>query len=185
MIDFEYKLNADDVSRAFRVLRKVDPDLVKTFRREMKTDLKPAAQAIAQKYPTSPYLSGLGGFTRVRFDSTRQSITVRNNWVWSKVVGKVSVTPGKARKGVGKNNLVALRMQYSGAIPWVTDLAKNAGDNLSPQGEALLRNIESRFPGWSRGGRIFYKEFMAQRSNVYAKAEKIMGKFINDINRII
>ena len=185
MIDFEYKVNADDVARAFRVLRKTEPDLIKAFKRDMKKELKTAAQAIASKYPSSPYLSGLGGFRRVRFDKARQSIRVRDNWVWSPVVGKVSVTPGKARKGVGRNNLVAIRMEYKGAIPWVTDLAKDTGDNLSPQGRALVRNIESRFPGWPRGGRIFYKEFMAQRQEVFGVAEKIMRKFIDDVNKVI
>lgn len=195
MIETEFVVNANDVARAFRVLRNVEPDLVKAFRREMRSDLKPAAKAIAEKYPSTPYLSGLapygsvkagrGGFTRVKFDRESGSIKAKENWVWSQVVGKVSITPGKARKGVGVNNLVALRMQYKGAIPWVTDMAKPSSPDLSPQGKALIRNIEKRYPDWPNGGRIFYKAFMGKRGEVFSKAEKIMGKFIDDVNKVI
>ncbi len=181
----EMTVDADDVSRAFRVLRQLDPDLVKEFRKNMQSDLKPMAKAIAQKYPTAPYLSKLEGGTRFSFDRGSGSIVAKENWKYSQVVGKVSVTPGKSRKGVGRNNLVALRMQYKGAIPWVTDMAKASSPDLSPQGKALLRNIEARFPSWSNGGRIFYKEFLNRRGQVFSSAEKIMADFIDKVNRYI
>ena len=182
---YEMSVNQEDVSRAFRVLRQLDPDLVKEFRKDMRTDLGPMAKAIAQKYPTAPYLSGLEGTTRFSFNKKTGSIDAKENWKYSQVVGKVSITPGKSRKGVGVNNLVALRMQYKGAIPWVTDMAKSSSADLSPQGKALLRNIESRFGGWPNGGRIFYKEFQGKRGQVFSSAEKIMGDFIDKINRYI
>jgi hypothetical protein len=184
MIEPQYVLNADDVSRAFRILRKTEPELVKEFQKGMKTELAPMAKAIAQKYPTTPYLDNLGGYRRVTFNKIKNTIETKDNWVWSQVVGKVSITPGKARKGVGRNNVVALRMQYSGAIPWVTDFAKQNA-SLTPQGRALVRNIERKFPGWKNGGRIFYKEFMAHRTEAFDKAEKIMEKFIDGINKVI
>lgn len=185
MITTDLQVNANDVAKAFRILKKLDPDLVKEFRTGMASDLKPVAKAIAEKYPSAPYLSGLEGYTRVSFNAEKGTIVSKENWKWSNVVGKVSITPGKSRKGVGRNNLVALRMQYKGAIPWVTDMAKDTGSNLSPQGAALVRNIEQRYPGWPKGGRIFYKEFMARRGAVFADAEKIMGRFIDGINKVI
>ena len=166
------QFNADDVSRGFRLLRQLDPELLKRFKSELQTDLKPMAKAIAEKYPTAPYLSGLDGY-------------VSENWRYSQVVGKVSITPGKSRKGVGRNNVVALRMQYKGAIPWVTDMAKDTGNNLTPQGKALVRNIESRYPSWPYGGRIFYKEFQLKRGEVFDKAEKVLDKYIDELNRYI
>lgn len=185
MITTELQVNDKDVARAFRILKTIDPDLVKEFRQGMQSDLKPAAQAIAAKYPAAPYLSGLEGGTRFFYNKETGNIQAKENWKWSQVVGKVSITPGRSRKGVGRNNLVAIRMQYKGAIPWVTDFAKATSPDLSPQGKALVRNIEQRFPGWSNGGRIFYKEFMARRGDIFDSAEKIMEKFIEGINRVI
>ena len=185
MITTDLQVNSADVARAFRILKQLDPDLVKEFRTGLQSDLKPAAKAIAAKYPTSPYLSNLEGGTRFSYNRETGNIDVKENWKWSQVVGKVSITPGKSRKGVGRNNLVAIRMQYKGAIPWVTDFAKADSADLSPQGKALIRNIESRFPSWPNGGRIFYREFQARRGDIFDKAENIMGKFIDGINRVI
>lgn len=185
MITTDMRVDADDVARTFAILKKLDPDLVKEFRTGLQSDLKPAAKAIAAKYPTTPYLSNLEGGTRFSFNKESGSIVAKENWKWSQVVGKVSITPGKSRKGVGRNNLVALRMQYKGAIPWVTDMARDKGSNLSPQGKALVRNIQSKFSGWDNGGRVFYKEFVARRGEINFKAEQIMGKFIDGINKVI
>jgi hypothetical protein len=185
MIQAEIVADAKDIARAFRVLRKLEPDLISRFRKDMKGDLSPLAKAIAAKYPSAPYLSNLGGYRRITFNKTKNAIVVKDNWVWSDVVGKVAVTPGRSRKGAGRDNLVSLRMEYKGAIPWVTDLSSMESEKLTPQGKALVRNINSRFPNWPRGGRIFYKEFLRNRGLVMDKAEKIMGKFIDDVNKVI
>jgi len=185
VIRTDVQVDANDVARAFRILKQLDPDLVKEFRTGLQSDLKPAAKAIAQKYPTAPYLSKLEGGTRFVFNKKTGEIDAKENWKWSEVVGKVSITPGKARKGVGRNNLVAIRMQYKGAIPWVTEFGKADSGNLSGQGKALIRNIESKYPSWPNGGRIFYKEFQSRRGDIFNSAENIMSKFIDGINRVI
>lgn len=185
MLNTDFQVNAADVARAFRILRKVDPDLVKEFRSGLGGELRPVAKAIAQKYPSGPYLSGLEGRSRVTYNAQKGEIVVKENWKWSEVVGKVNITPGKSRKGVGRNNLVALTMNYKGAIPWVTDFARADSSKLKPQGRALIRNIESRYPSWPNGGRIFYKEFKAREGEIFGSAEKIMNRFIDGINRVI
>ena len=172
MITTDMQVNANDVARAFRVLKKLDPDLVKEFRSGLQTDMKPVAKAIAAKYPSeAPDLKG--------FDQAY------NKWAWGDVVGKVSITPGKSRKGVGRNNLVALRMQYKQATPWVVDMMGMQNPGVTTQGKRLYRALMRRFPGWPNGGRIFYKEFMARRGEVMADAERIMGRFIDGINKVI
>lgn len=185
MLNTDYQVNANDVARAFRILRQVDPDLVKEFRTGLGSELRPVAKAIAQKYPSGPYLSGLEGYTRVIFNAKKGEIVTKDNWKWSQVTGKVNITPGKSRKGVGRNNLVALTMNYKGAIPWVTDFARADSGKLKPQGRALIRNIESRFPSWPNGGRIFYKEFKSREGEITNAAETIMNRFIDGINRVI
>ena len=68
-------LNATDVARTFRVLRKLDPDSVKVLRTGLRNDLKGTAKAIAGEYPAQPLLSG--------FQQTF------GTWGWGKVTGTV------------------------------------------------------------------------------------------------
>jgi hypothetical protein len=170
MINPEVQLDAADVARCFRTLRQTEPELVKAFRKDMQVSLKPAAVAIAQKYPSEAYLSNL-------------KYNASESWSWSNVVGKVSITPGNARKGGGRNYLVSLRMAYQGAIPYVTDMFGQKSEGRSPQGKALYRNIQARFAGWPKGGRIFYKEFMEKREVVMRDADRILGEFCDAVSK--
>ena len=166
------QFNADDVSRGFRLLRQVDPELLKRFRKDLREDLGPMAKAIAAKYPSqAPDLKG--------FDQAY------NKWAWGEVVGKVNITPGKSRKGPGRNNVVALRMSYKQATPWVVDMIGLQNPGVSPQGKRLFTALQKRFPSWPNGGRIFYKEFQARRGEVFDKAEKVLDKYIDELNRYI
>jgi hypothetical protein len=163
------KLDATDVARTFRILRKLEPDLVKELRSELQGELKPLAKAIAAKYPTSPTLSG---FTRTY-----------GRWGWDKVTGTVKITPGKTRKGAGANNLVSLSMNYKSATPFVLDMIGRKNPGISPQGQALYRAINSDFPSWPNGGRIFYKPFLAARENIVGHTERIINRWSDKVSK--
>ena len=169
----------ESVAATFRILRKIDPESVRELRKELQSDLKPVGRAIAAKYPSEAYLSGLDGRTRVSIKDGL--IVIRENWRWSRVVSKVNITPGKSRKGPGLNNLVSISMNYKGAIPWVTEFAKITSAP-TPQGRALVRNIEKRFPGWPNGGRILYKEFLATRGAVISSTENILNRWSDKVS---
>ena len=168
-MDLKLSVNASDVSRTFRVLRNVDPDLVKELRKELQSDLKPIAKAIAAKYPSSPTLSG--------FEQAY------GRWGWDKVSGTVKVTPGKTRKGAGRNNLVSLSMNYKTATPFVLDMIGRRNPGISPQGQALFRAINEQFPAWPNGGRIFYKPFKEARNDVTSAAETTINRWTDKVNR--
>jgi hypothetical protein len=168
-VNFEMQLNADDVSRTFRVLRNIDPDLVKELRQELRSDMNPLAKAIAAKYPSGPTLSG--------FEQTY------GRWGWDKVSGTVKVTPGKSRKGAGANNLVSLSMNYKTATPFVLDMIGRKNPGISPQGRALYDQIQKQFPAWPNGGRIFYKPFKAAREQVVGSATNIINRWTDKVNR--
>lgn len=152
-----------EVAQTFATLRKLDNDLVKELRKELQSDLKPVAKAIAAKYPSQPTLSG---FARSY-----------GRWGWDRVTGTVKVTPGKTRKGAGKNNLVSLSMNYKSATPFVLDMIGRKNPGISPQGQALYRAVQQQFPAWPRGGRIFYKEFKESRDQVVSGAEKTINRW--------
>jgi hypothetical protein len=164
-------LDANDVARTFRVLRKIDPESVKALRSGLRSDLKPNAKAIASEYPTRPLLSGF--------------MQTFGRWGWGSVTGSVRVTPGKSRKGAGRNALVSLSMNYRTATPFVMDMFGQKTTGRSPQGRALYRVLQERVPGWPNGGRVFYKKFLAQRADVTNRAVNIINKWSEQVSREI
>jgi hypothetical protein len=172
-------VGTENVAQTFRVLRKLDADLVKELRKELQSDLKPTAKAIAAKYPTSPTLSG--------FQQTY------GRWGWDRVTGTVKITPGKTRKGAGRNNLVSLSMNYRNATPFVLDMIGRKLDKIGNynsarysapygQGMALYNAIQSQLPNWPNGGRIFYKEFLKSRGQVTSAAESTINRWSKKVS---
>ena len=156
-------VGTENVAETFRVLRKIDSDLVKELRKELQSDLKPLAKAIAAKYPSQPTLSG--------FEQAY------GRWGWDRVTGTVKITPGKTRKGAGRTNLVSLSMNYKTATPFVLDMIGRRNFGISPQGKALYVAIDDQFSGWFKGGRIFYKPFKESREKVVNAAEQTINRW--------
>ena len=156
-------VDAKSVADTFRILRKVEPSLVQELRKELQSDLKPLAKSIAAKYPSEPTLRG--------FEQAY------GRWGWDKVTGTVKITPGKTRKGAGRNNLVSLSMNYKTATPFVLDMIGRKNPGISAQGQALYRAVMSQFPGWPNGGRIFYKPFKDAREQVVGAAEQTINRW--------
>lgn len=177
----EAKLNANDVARTFRILRKLEPEMVKELRKELRTELKPMAKAIASQYPSNPALSGF--------------MQTYGRWGWGKVTGTVRITPGKSRKGAGRNRLVSLSMNYNTATPFVVEFIGRKPDTLgnynSPrykkrpygQGSALSRNLQDDFPAWPNGGRLFYKQFTKDWRTAYNAAERIINRWSEEVSK--
>lgn len=166
---YDAKLNATDVARTFRVLRRLEPDSVKELRTELRSDLSPMAKALAAKYPANPSLSGF--------------MQTYGRWGWGKVTGTVRVTPGKSRKGAGKNNVVSLSMNYKTATPYVLEMIGWKSQGRTPQGRALYDQVQRLFPGWPNGGRLFYRDFQADWRTAYDKAETIINRWSEKVSK--
>lgn len=163
------ELNADDVARTFRVLRKLDPDAVTELRKELRGELNPMAKAIAAKYPSNPPLSGF--------------MQTFGRWGWGKVTGTVKVTPGKSRKGAGRNRVVSLSMNYQNATPFVVEMIGRRNKGISPQGQVLYDQVQRLFPAWPKGGRIFYNDFQAKWRTAYDASEDIINRWSEKVSR--
>jgi hypothetical protein len=163
------QVGVENTAKTFRILRNLEPDLVKELRQELQSDLKPVAKAIAAKYPTQPTLSG--------FEQTY------GRWGWDKVTGTVKITPGKSRRGAGRTSLVSLSMNYKSATPFVLDMIGRKNPGISPQGQALFRAINNQFPAWPNGGRIFYKPFKESRDQVVSSAEDTINRWSDKVSR--
>ena len=165
----EAKLNATDVSRTFRVLRKLDKTSVAELRKELKSELVPMAKAIASVYPANPALSGF--------------MQTYGRWGWGSVTGSVKVTPGKSRKGAGRNAVVSLSMNYKTATPFVWDMIGRRNDGITPQGQALYRQVQNQFPAWPKGGRVFYKPFNEKWRVAYNASETIINRWSEKVSK--
>lgn len=162
-------LNADDVSRTFRVLRNLDPESVKELRKELRGELSPMAKAIASQYPSNPALSGF--------------MQTFGRWGWGKVTGTVKVTPGKSRKGAGRNRVVSLSMNYQTATPFVFEMIGRRNKGISSQGAALYDQAQNLFPSWPKGGRIFYQDFQGKWRTAYNASETIINNWSEKVTR--
>lgn len=169
-MDLSMSVDKHDVAVAFRVMNKLDPESVKVLKKDLKTALAPTAKRIASDYPHEPILSG--------FESAY------NKWRWDKVVGSVSITPGKSKKGKpGYNNLVSIRMNYKAATPYVVDMVGQVTQGRTPQGKALYRALQDRLPGWPKGGRVFYKSFKASAYEIRDQAVHIINAWTDRVNK--
>lgn len=153
------KVNANDVRRALKLLKEIDPQIVKDLRSGLRTKLSNVAQQVAQAVPQDPPLSGFlnSGATQ-----------------WSRVTGKVSFTPGRSRKT--GNNLVSLRVQPRvGRGVYIAELAGSRSDGYTPQGANLIRVLNERQRMKGKGGRYIYAKFRLLRPDVVNIAEDVLN----------
>lgn len=168
---FDVTFEGESIRSAIAKLKEVDPELVKEFKKEMRTAIKPIAVAIADIVPpeNSPPLSGMrSGYTRLR---------------WAGVKGTVSITPGKKK---GASRLVSIVVQAKPDAGFkMAELAGSRSDGYTPQGEAMIRGLRSRFPlpGSGKGGRFAFTKFREERPEVVRIAVDIMNKYLDEVNR--
>jgi hypothetical protein len=152
------KLNADDVRRALKALKEIDPQIVKDLRKELRSKLSPIAQQVAAAVPLDPPLSGM-----------------RNNGAtrWSGASGKTSFTPGRSKKT--GNSLVAVRVQpKEGRGVYIAELAGSRSSGSTANGQNLIQVLNQRQPMKGKGGRYIYAKFRLLRPDVIRIAEGIL-----------
>lgn len=162
-------VNADDVRRVIKVLKQVDADIVKDLRAELRGKLGPVANQIASAVPNEPPLSGFA-----------------NNGAtgWGPVRGKTAFTPGKSRRNA--NSLVSIRID-SGTKrgPYIAELAGTRTSGRSPQGEAMIYQLQNRKATQGRGGRYAYAQFRLLRPDVVRLAEDILNKTFKELENLM
>ena len=153
-----------DLRSSLRMLKTVDPDIVKDLRRSLRSAVGPDAKAIAAAMPRTPPLSGMAN---------------RGRLAWAgKFSGTVVVTPGRGRKGV--SNLVGLRIRGNPDAGFrMAELAGSKSRGSTAQGRAMIANL----PGNPRGGRFAYARFVKDRANLIKKAEQVIESFVGRLNK--
>ena len=158
-------IDGQKVAVAIREFNSFQPDLIKQLRRDLRGELKPLARYMAEAYPKTIDLSGYR-----MAHGTHGVGTVR---------GAVGVL---TRRGRGTTALVQVRMVYNNATVNIWEKIGKRNPGISPQGKHLYQEIQNRFPGWPKGGRIFYKAFQSG-PRVMDNVRSILNDFMTKVDR--
>ena len=170
-VSLRAEVNAQDVARVARILRKVDASLVDDLRQTLRGPLFPIAQMIAARANAfSPPMSGM------RADQGR------TRWGALRITpSKISVTPGRSKKSP---NLVSMNFDGSRAVGLA--IAENAGTKTNGRplrGQLFIARINSVVPGWQNGGRFLYRASMPYQPHVYRLAASLVERWAEKTNR--
>lgn len=152
-----------------RALNDIDPDLRKQVGKDIKSAIRPTADAIRSRIPQQPPLSGMGH---------------RGRTAWRGVNVGAYATPGGGRGSIARLEVFG-RGQYRAGLK-MADLAGTRGRYVSgPRGEAFVRNLDRRYPRsmGGRGGRFAWQNFMKERPVLIKQVLKIINGYVDTVNR--
>jgi hypothetical protein len=169
----QFTIKAADLSVLLRELKDIDPKLRSTLQKEMRDKLKPFANSLKA---TAPSASPLSGFAKGAASSTR--------YTYSTPLASVKTPLGKRAKKPGFYPVVS--MSFRGR-------AKTAGFNImelaergrSPQGSAMVRALNAKFPVIGGLGRFIIPEAKKDSAEVTRVAREVIEKFVQLVNRRI
>lgn len=173
MIRIDKRSKVTGITEAVRELNKIDKDIVKQLRNDMKTLLSPESKEIASSVNLKAPLSGFNHSGRTRWTGTR---------------GSVSVTPSRIRRGKEESPIVTIKLtgRANGAG---FEIAEKAGmRNLRysknrSSGQKFVNNLTQRAPFNFKGGRFAYGFFLQKRKPIEGKALAVIEAFAKKFNR--
>jgi hypothetical protein len=173
-----FVVSAEGLSVVLRELKALDPALRKELVAEMKAGIKPIGSDLLSKIPSAPPLS--------RFSPQLGS----SPYVWRKP-SMVVRTP-LAKRGKKPGTFPVVSIQFNDRRPnaglSILELAgtKNIGrkkGGLTPAGQAMIRNLNSRYPVQGGLGRFVIPDFKKKQADATRVAVKILEKFAAKVNR--
>jgi len=182
------------VKETIALMRKVEPEMLKDLRKNIRTIVNPAVLAIKSGSPKVAPLSGMANNGRTAYSTPKVS---------------VSITPGQRSRGLGSttSNLVSITATGSGKVYGfdISDMAgraNNAGKyrqtrkfvdprtgdivrrRINGQGQNLINVLNARFGPASRFVyRNLEDKLPAIRREVAATIERTMDEFTRKLKR--
>jgi hypothetical protein len=161
------EVDARDIARVARVLRKVDKELLNDLGRSMRSGIGGTARDIAAKANANGApLSGMRGHN--------------GNTKWGNVRASVSTRPGRMRSGWGDLVTINVDAGKTSRGMYISEFAGSKNPNGSPfdaRGPWFVGMLNLRVPGWDKGGRYVYRAFMPFKDNIYRLAESLVEKW--------
>jgi hypothetical protein len=175
-----FVVSADNLAVVLRELRDLDPNLRKELVSEMKTGITPIAKNLLAKLPGKPPLSGFAP-------------SVGNSPYIFRTPGVIVKTPF-AKRGKVPGTYPVVSIQFNDRRPnaglSILELAGSANvgrdkGGLTPQGSAMIRNLNNRHPVRKGLGRFVIPDFKDKQADAQRIASNILTKFANKVNKKI
>ena len=174
-----FVVGAENLQQVLKELKNLDPNLRKELVAEMKSEIKPIAQSLASKIPSQAPLSGFA-----------PANNASSPYVWRKPSMSVRTPFARRAKQPGVFPVVSIRFndRRPNAGLSILELAgtRNIGrlkQGITPQGIAMVRNLNKRYPVKGKLGRFVIPEFIPKRAEATRIAVGILEKFAKKVGR--
>lgn len=169
------EVDARDIARVARVLRKVDKDLMTDLKRSMNPDLGSIAKQIAAEASVNGApMSGMRNHN--------------GNTKWGPVRGSLSVTPGRSRGGWGNLATMEFRAGKTNRGLYIAEFAGSKGLAFSKnprKGIPFVEQLNQAVPGWPKGGRYIYRAFKPKKTIIYLRARMYVASWANRVTEAL
>jgi hypothetical protein len=162
-------VDGQGVREAIAELKKIDPELIKALRTDMRSSLKPFAQRIKEAIPADPPLSGMG-----HNGPTRYARTTVN----------VSLTTGKSRKNPGLSALASIRATPANKTRglYLAELAGSRSTGYTARGRNLIAVLNERKRMRGSAGRYIYDAFRRNKDSIFVITINVLNKHLDRVN---
>lgn len=160
----------DGVAETLRALRRIDPDL----RREVPDQIKNTAGATAlvntirQRQPNTAPLSGWARYKRRPWQPGRIRNGIRLQF------------RGSRPRGAPAGSWPVLRVRSTNAAQNLFELAGRKSSGRTPSGQAMIRNLESRY---GRASRTIWPEVEKAAGDIENEIETIFRDYAKTVTR--
>ena len=173
-----FTVSAENLQLVLRELRAAEPQLRKELVDEMKEGIKPIGASLLANIPSAPPLSGF-------------SPTVGSSpYVWRKPRMSVRTPLSKRPRKGGTFGVVSIQFddRRPNAGLSILELAGTTGvgrakQGLTPAGQAMIRNVSSRYPVRKGLGRFVIPDFKDKKVDATRIAVNILKKYAERVNR--
>lgn len=141
---------------AIRIVGKIDPEFRKQARRDIYAAVKPLQLHVRDAFPSSPPLSGM---TRGRLAYTNKAKT-----------GVTTKTFGRDRSA-GVYYLAAIKQANPAGVMF--DMAGRKSRGNTPQGQAMIRNLDARH---GKASRAIYPTIARHKAETIRDIERIVDR---------
>jgi hypothetical protein len=152
--DFSVRLYGLDATK--RLMRELEPDLLKEMNAEIKAALEPIAARARSLIPSSPPLSGWNKSVHAPHSRPSYSVYGRSQrnrkleWDATQARSQIVIRQG-GRRARGKETSAAWKIRSDNPAASMFELMGRGKSRV-----AMVRNVERRYPGT---GRVLYRAF--------------------------
>lgn len=177
-----FTLRKSDIARVIRTLNAVDKELMKSMRKEFRTEIRPFANELKSNIPGPSPLSGFSQGTRKARTTTPAKR--RSPYVWKKPSASIDIgsrSRGR-RRGRYKTEPI-VRIVFTDKRPFSAfSVMETARQAKSWRGENMIRGLEKKGYGPVGKGRWVIEQFYSNQGKTVRIAIGILNKYARLVN---